>query len=88
MGDVLTGEVGHRLQLLLPELGDLDGLPLADLALRGHPLLIGVIHDLLQEVGLDGIDDIEEVLAARALADGEVIGEVLGDVFIAGELRP
>ena len=47
-----------------------------------------MIHDLLQEVGLDGIDDIEEVLAARALADGEVIGEVLGDVFIAGELRP
>ena len=47
-----------------------------------------MINDLLQEVGLHGIDDIEEVLAAQALADSEVIGEVLGDVFISGELRP
>ena len=84
----LTGGVGHQLELLLPELGDLDGFPLADDALRGHPLLIGVYDHLVEEVGLDGIDDIEEVLPARALADGELVGEVLGDLLVVGHLRP
>ena len=46
----LTGEVWHGLQLLLPELRDLDGLLLADLAGHRHPLLVGVLHHLLEHV--------------------------------------
>ena len=84
----LTGKVWHCLQLLLPELGDLDRLSLSDFAICGHPLLIGVIYDLLQEVGLDSVDDIEEVLAAWTLANSVVIREILGDILILRDLWP
>ena len=47
-----------------------------------------MLDHLLKEVGLDGVDDVEEVLPAGALADSICIGEVLGDIFIAGDLRP
>ena len=85
---VLTGYVGHLLELLLPVFGDLDGLHLPSLSLRGHALLVGVVQHLLEEVGMDGVEYIEEVLPGRILAFWEDVGEVLLHLLIIGELRP
>ena len=49
---VLTGQVRHRLQLFLPELGDGDALFLLVSGIGGHPLLVGMLHDLLEVLGL------------------------------------
>ena len=60
--------VGHGLQLLLPELGDLDGLLLGIDAVGGHPLLVGMLHDLCQIFRMEGVQDVEEVVPWRTLA--------------------
>ena len=85
---VLTREVRHILQLFFPVLGDLDGLKLALLTGSGHALCVDVFEELFEEVALDRVHDVEEVLAAWALAFSERVGEVLGNVGVARELRP
>ena len=85
---VLTAEIWHLLELLLPILGELDRLPHARLARRRHPLLVGVGQILGEEVGMDGIEDVEEVLPRRTLAIWEDVREVLLHLLIIGELRP
>ena len=84
----LTRQVGHRLQLLLPELGDLDGVPLVVGAVGRHPLLVGVLQDLLEVFGVDRVQDVEEVLPRRALAGWVLVGEVLDELVVLGELGP
>ena len=37
------------------------------LARRGHPLLVGVLHDLRQVVRVQRVEDVEEVLPRRTL---------------------
>ena len=64
----LTRQVRHRRQLLRPVLGDLDRLMFHRLTLGRHPLLVGVVHDLLEVVRIQGVEDIEEVLARWSLA--------------------
>ena len=63
----LTGQVRHGLQLLLPKLRDFDGLLLHGLAITGHPLLIGMGHHVLEILRVQGVKDIEEILAWRSL---------------------
>ena len=41
----------------------------------------------LQELGVQGVQDVEEVLPRRALAHRVLIGEVSGEEVVAGELR-
>ena len=72
----LTGEVRHGLELLLPVLGDLDGLGLLVLALGAHALLVGVSKELLEVVGQLGVHDVEEIISRRASALGVVGWEV------------
>ena len=74
---VLTGQVRHRLQLFFPELRDGDALFLLVCGIGGHPLLVGVLHDLLEVLGLQRVEDVEEVLARRALASWIRIRKVL-----------
>ena len=61
----LTRKVGHRIQLLRPVIGDLDGFLLHSLTFSGHPLLIGVDHDLRQVVRMQSVEDIEEIISGR-----------------------
>ena len=84
----LTRQVGHRLQLLLPELGDLDRVPLVVGAVGRHPLLVGMLQYLLEVFGVDRVQDVEEVLPRRALAGWVLVGEVLDELVVLGELRP
>ena len=83
----LTREVRHSFELLLPILGDFDGLCLHILALNRVSLLIGVLHDLLQVLWMHGVQNIEEVLPRRTLVFWKCIREVLLHFFIFGELR-
>ena len=46
----------------------LDGLCLHGIAGRGHPLLVGVLHHLRQEVRLQRVEHVEEVISGWALA--------------------
>ena len=85
---VLTGQIRHRLQLFLPELGDGDALFLLVCCIGGHPLLVGVLHDLLEVLGLQRVEDVEEVLARRALASWIRVWEVLHEVRVLLEMRP
>ena len=64
----LTGQVRHRLQLLFPELGDGDALFLLVCGIGGHPLLVGVLHDLLEVLGLQCVEDVKEVLSRWSFA--------------------
>ena len=66
----LTGEVRHGLQLLRPELRDLDGLVLPGLPFSCHALLVGEGHQLAEILGLQGVEDVEEVLSSRAFPSG------------------
>ena len=45
-------------------------------------------HHLLQVVRVNGVQDVEEVLARRAFANGVLIGEVLRELWVFTELRP
>ena len=86
--ETLTREVRHGLELLLPELGDLDRLCLAGLAVDGHALLVGVGEHLLQVVRVERVEHVEEVLPRRPLVLGVLVGEVAGQQVVLGELGP
>ena len=47
-----------------------------------------MVHDLLQVLGIQGIENIEEVLAWRAFADWVFVWEVLRKLLVIGKLRP
>ena len=72
----LTCEVRHGLELLFPVLGHLDGLVLLHHAVSRHALLSGVVHDLVEVVGLLGVQDVEEVISWWHLALSILIREV------------
>ena len=84
----LTGEIGHGLELLLPVLGDPDGLALVGLAGGGHPLLVGVGHDLRQVLRVDCVEHIKEVVPRWTLILGVGGGEILGELTILLEVWP
>ena len=73
----LTRQVWHRSQFFLPELGYFNSLILHVLRGRCHTLLIGMAHHLLEVVRIDGVQDVEEVLARRAFANWVLVGKVL-----------
>ena len=85
---VLTREVRHVLELLLPEVGDADGLRLLVHAGPGHPLDVGVVHDLAQVLGVDRVQHVEEVLPRRPLVLRVLGREVLHELGVLLELRP
>jgi len=51
-------------------------------------LLVGVVHHLLEEVRLDGVDHVEEVLSGWTFVLREDVGKVLRHIRIFCELRP
>ena len=79
----LTRQIRHGFELLLPELGDLNGLCLTLFALGSHALLFGVVQHLLEEVRQNGIHHVEEVLSPWSLAIGKLVREELHPLFIA-----
>ena len=81
------GDVGLGLQFLLPELGDLDGLLLGIDAVGGHPLLVGMLHDLCQIFRMEGVQDVEEILPGWALAPREPIREEHHELLVRLEIR-
>ena len=84
---VLTGEVRHLSQLFGPVLGDLDALLLHLLTLRRHPLLGRVLHQLAEVVGVQRVEDVEEVITRWALALREFVRDVRHEDLVALELR-
>ena len=57
------------------------------LAGRGHALLVSVVHDLLQIIWMDSIQDIEEVLPGWALSRRVRVREVGHQLRVLLELR-
>jgi len=84
----LTRQVGHVPELLFPELGDGDGVDLVVVALRRHPLLARVAHDLLQVFRVHSVLHIEEILTRRASVLRELVREVDVHRHVLRELRP
>ena len=72
----------------MPGLGDRDGLRLHALARRREALLVRVRHDLGQVVGVDRVQDVEEVFPARSPRLGVVVGEVGHELAVLGERGP
>ena len=85
---VLTGEVRHSFQLLLPELCDLDGLGLGAVGAGAHALLVGVGHDLGEVLRVEGVEDVEKVVSRRPLALWVSGREVPHELCVLGELGP
>ena len=49
-------------------------------------MLVGVPHQVLQVLRVDGVQDVHEVLARRAFVFGKRVGEELHQIFVALEL--
>ena len=79
---VLTGQVWHRLQLLLPVLGDLDRLVLHGFAFRRHPLLVGVDHEVLEILRMNRVQDVEEIGAGWPFIGWKLVREVLHEQLV------
>ena len=88
MDKLLTGQIGHGFELLLPELGDLNGLLLHGFAATGHPLLIRMDHDFLEVLRIQGVQDVEEVLSGRSLVLRPFGREKRGESRVLFELGP
>ena len=73
--------------MLLPVLGDLDGLPCHALAFGGVSLLGCVGHDLLEVVRVQRGQDVEEVVPWRLFAFGVLRREVGHHFGVLGEHR-
>lgn len=50
-----------------------------------EPELVGVLDHLGHALRVDGVEDVEEVLAVDALALGRLVGHVLHDLGVRGE---
>ena len=87
MIETLTRQVRHRLQLLLPVLGDPDGFLLASLSLRRHALLVCVVQDPVEELWVQRMEYIKKVLARWPFPCWVLIGEVPAQQIILSELR-
>ena len=84
----LTGQERHRFQFFIPLFGDLDGLSLLVLSLGGPSHFVGVAHDLREVARIQRVHHVKEILPGRALALGELIGEVPQEVLVLLEQRP
>ena len=84
----LLGQVRHGFELLLPELGDGDGLLLLVGAVGRHPLLRGMGQDALEILRLERVEDIEEVLARRAPPGRVLVREVAGELWVLAHVGP
>ena len=83
----LTRHVRHRSQLLRPVFGDLDGLMFHGLTLGRVPLLVCMVHDLLEVFRVQGVEDVEEVVTRWSLAGRVLVGEVGHEDRVLLELR-
>ena len=78
----LTREIGHGLELFLPELRDLNGLLLHVLACGGHPLLRYVVHTALQILRIQSCQEIKEILPRGPFIFRVLVREVLLEVDV------
>ena len=84
---VLTRDIRHGAELLLPELGHREGLRLHLLALGRHPLLVGVRHHLREVVRVDSVQHVEKVVTWWALAFRVLVREELHHLRVLLEHR-
>ena len=85
---ILTAEIGHGLELFLPELRDLDGLALQLRSLGRHSLRVGVLEDLRKVLGVECVHDIEEVLPWRPLVLRKSVWKERQELFVVLEGWP
>ena len=76
------------MELLEPVVADLHRVQPLFVVLDGVPLLAGVAEDLLQVVGVERVQDVEEIVTSRAFIFRENIGEILRELLVLLELRP
>ena len=72
----------------MPLVSHLDYLLLHLFPLRRVPLLGSMLHDLLQVIWVNGVEDIEEVLSARCLLLCILVLEVDGECRVIFQVRP
>ena len=85
---VLTGEEGHVIELLHPLIGDLNCIVLEVDAIHAHPLLAGMVNHLLEVVGVDGVEHVEEVLPRRVSVFWQKVGEKEHELRVLLEIWP
>ena len=81
-------EVRHFGELLLPLIGDSNRALLGVGRLRGPPHLVGVEHDFLEIIWVQGVQNGEEIIARGALSILEGIRKVFGELGVILVLRP
>ena len=84
---VLTRDVGIRVEQLPPLIADGDGIVLPVWAIGGEALTLGVRDQLGHVVGVEGVHDVEEVLAGGIASLGQRVGEVLLELGVVLEVR-
>lgn len=84
----LTRHEGDGRELLVPLVGDLDGLLRHGLTRRGVTLLVGVLDQGLGVLGHKSVHYVPKVLAVRAATLGEFRGKVPHEVPVVLHLWP
>ena len=84
----LTRQVWHWLELFLPELGDCDGFIFLHLTINSHSLFRCMRQDALKILRLQRIEYVEKILSRWTSSWRILIGEILHEVSILGEVRP
>ena len=83
-----TGDEGNSLQLLPPGVGDLDRLVLVVLVLGPVAHVVRVPDEVLEVLVLEGVQDVEEVVARGQFVLGVLVGEVLHELLVLLHHRP
>ena len=85
---VPTGRERHLLELVVPRVGDLDGLLLAHNALSAISLLAGVLQNLLQVLGVERVEDVEKVVVVGHPIAGVNVLEVEHKLLVLLQVAP
>ena len=72
----------------MPLLVDLDVVVLHLLPCRTHPLLIGMLQDVLAVLRMNCVQNVEEVLSVTVLALRELVRHELHELRILASLIP
>ena len=85
---LLTRDEGHSVEELPPVFRDLDGLFGQRLRLGFVALLVRMLEQLSQVVAMDGVDDVEEIVAVWHATLGQFRREVPPDLLVVLHHRP
>ena len=85
---VLTGNERHRVEGVPPVVRDFDGFFGLGFIRHGVPLIICVTNNLLHILWLERVQNIEKIFSVWHAAFGQLVREVLLDLFVFLRHRP